>query len=317
MECELVDFIDVYHQYKDLESINVDGVTVVVWWGIVEADNPRQYNWSGYEVLFKILKGRNLKLHVVMAFHEYGGKDGDDVYIPLPKWIKEIGEENPDIYFTGRDGRRNLETLTWGIDEEHVLGGRTALEVYFEFMRSFLVEFDKYFKDGTITRIELCYDKYLRKCLEEAAEASRHSSWGSPPDNAGSYNSQPQDTEFFYDGGDYRSEYGKFFMNWYSRGLIDHADRVLAMAKMSFSEDTPIAVKLPGIHWWYKSESHAAELTAGYYNTANHNGYVPIASMLKKNQTTLNFICAELERFPEAMAEPGGLVSQVVSYLVL
>lgn len=25
--------------------------------------------------------------------------------------------------------------------------------------------------------------------------------------------------------------------------------------------------KLAGVHWWFKSRAHAAELTAGYYNT--------------------------------------------------
>ncbi|XP_076941718.1 beta-amylase 2, chloroplastic-like [Bidens hawaiensis] len=344
MQCQLFDFMDVFDQLKDLKSINVDGVMVVAWWGIVEANNPREYNWSGYEILLGLVREFNLKLQVVMAFHECGGNDGDDVYIPLPKWIKEIGEENPDIYFTDRDGRRNPETLTWGIDEERVLGGRTALEVYFEFMKSFRVKFNKFFKNGTINKIEVglgacgelrypsypakhgweypgvgefqCYDKYLKKCLEEAAEASGHSNWGSPPDNAGSYNSQPQDTGFFCDGGDYRTEYGRFFLNWYSQGLIDHADRVLAMAKMAFSEDTPIAVKLSGIHWWYKSGSHAAELTAGFYNTVDRDGYAPIASMLKKNQTALNFTCVEprtLEGFSKAMSDPGGLVSQVLN----
>ncbi|XP_076893305.1 beta-amylase 2, chloroplastic-like isoform X2 [Bidens hawaiensis] len=335
MECQLVDFMEIYDQLEDLDSINVDGVTVVAWWGIVEADNPRQYNWSGYEVLLKMLEDRNLKLQVVMAFHEYGGKD---VYIPLPKWIKEIGEENPDIYFTDRDGRRNPETLTWGIDEERVLRGRTALEVYVEFMKSFRIEFDEFFKNGVITKIEVglgacgelrypsypakhgweypgigefqCYDKYLKKSLEKAAESR---AWSSPPDDAGCYNSQPQDTGLFCDGGGYQTAYGSFFLNWYSKCLIDHADRVLAMAKLVFSKRTPIAAKLSGIPWWYKSDSHAAELTAGYYNTATREGYAPIASMLKKNKTALNFTCAELEGFPEAMADHEGLVSQVLN----
>lgn len=66
-----------------------------------------------------------------MSFHECGGNVGDDVHIPLPKWITELGKENPDIYFTDRDGRRNPESLTWGIDKERVLRGRTAVEVLY------------------------------------------------------------------------------------------------------------------------------------------------------------------------------------------
>ena len=40
----------------------------------------------------------------------------------------------------------------------------------------------------------------------------------------------------------------------------------------------PLAVKLAGIHWHYMG-SHAAELTAGYYNVLGHNGYQPVADL--------------------------------------
>ncbi|PWA73009.1 beta-amylase 2 [Artemisia annua] len=167
MECELVDSDDLENQLRMLKSIDVDGVMVDTWWGIVEANNPQQYNWKGYRKLFEIVRELDLKLQrtlvvinvtchqVVMSFHECGGNVGDDVHIPLPKWIIELGKENPDIYFTDRDGRRNPESLTWGIDKERVLRGRTAVEVYFEYMRSFRVEFDEFFEDGSITEIEI------------------------------------------------------------------------------------------------------------------------------------------------------------------
>ena len=77
--------------------------------------------------------------------------------------------------------------------------------------------------------------------------------------------------------------------------------------------------QLSGIHWWYKTASHAAELTAGFYNRANRDGYSPIAAMLKKHDTALNFTCVELrtmdqqEGFPEAMVDPEGLVWQVTN----
>lgn len=68
---------------------------------------------------------------MVLSFHECGGNIGDDVHIQLPEWVIEIGQTNQDIFFTDREGRRNTESLTWGIDKERVLRGRTALEVNF------------------------------------------------------------------------------------------------------------------------------------------------------------------------------------------
>ncbi|XP_059634168.1 beta-amylase 7-like isoform X2 [Cornus florida] len=349
MKCELVDPDGLLKQLRVLKSINVDGVMVACWWGIVEAHAPQEYNWNGYRRLFQIVRELKLKLQVVMSFHECGGNVGDDVCIPLPHWVAEIGRSNPDIFFTDREGRRNSECLSWGIDKERVLRGRTAVEVYFDYMRSFRVEFDEFFEDGFISMIEVglgpcgelrypstpikhgwrypgigefqCYDQYLLKSLRKAAEARGHSFWARVPDNAGSYNSRPQDTGFFCGGGDYDGYYGRFFLNWYTQVLVDHGDRVLSLAKLAF-DGTCIAAKLSGIHWWYKTASHAAELTAGIYNSCNRDGYASTIALLKKHGVALNFTCAELGiydhidqhvDFSEALADPEGLAWQVLN----
>lgn len=88
-----------------------------------------------------------------------------------------------------------------------------------------------------------CYDQYLLRSLRKAAEARGHSFWARSPDNAGSYNSRPHETGFFCDGGDYDGYYGRFFLNWYCRLLVDHGDRVLSLAKLAF-EGTCIAAKV-------------------------------------------------------------------------
>lgn len=78
-----------------------------------------------------------------------------------------------------------------------------------------------------------------------------------------------------------------------------------------------IAEQLSGIHWWYKTASHAAELTGGFYNPCNRDGYAAIVAMLKKHGAVLNFTSAEQrvldrrEGFPEAFSDPEGLAWQV------
>lgn len=331
---------------ESLKSISVDGVMVDCWWGLVEKTTPQQYNWSGYRELFEIVRQSGLKLQVVMSFHQCGGNVGDDVNIPIPEWVLEIGKQNPDIFFTDRNGVRNQECLTWGVDKARVLRGRNGLEVYYDFMRSFRQEFHEFFENGIITEIEVglgacgelrypsypelhgwkypgigefqSYDAYLRKSLSLAAEARGHTHWGNPPENAGDYNSRPQDTGFFRDGGDYDSYYGRFFLKWYSDILIEHGDRVLTLASTTF-EGTKIAAKVSGIHWWYKTASHAAELAAGFYNPGNREGYGALAAMLGRHGAALNFTCVELRTLeqeasaPEAMADPEGLVWQVLN----
>ena len=42
-----------------------------------------------------------------------------------------------------------------------------------------------------------------------------------------------------------------------------------------FQPSCKLGIKLAGVHWWFKSRAHAAELTAGYYNTRDRDGCGP------------------------------------------
>ncbi|KFK31577.1 hypothetical protein AALP_AA6G130300 [Arabis alpina] len=340
---QLVNPEGVKQELSYMKSLNVDGVVIDCWWGIVEGWNPQKYVWSGYRELFNLIRGFKLKLQVVMAFHEYGGNAPGNVMISLPQWVLEIGKDNPDIFFTDREGRRSFECLNWSIDKERVLHGRTGIEVYFDFMRSFRSEFDDLFVEGQIAAIEIglgasgelkypsfpermgwiypgigefqCYDKYSQTNLLKEAKSRGFAFWGKGPENAGQYNSQPHETGFFQERGEYDSYYGRFFLNWYSQLLIGHAENVLSLANLAF-EETKIIVKIPAIYWSYKTASHAAELTAGYYNPSNRDGYSLIFETLKKYSVTVKFVCPGPHMSPnqhEEAADPEGLSWQVIN----
>ncbi|XP_073055477.1 beta-amylase 8 isoform X2 [Primulina eburnea] len=340
--CQLMDPEGIKEEIHYLKSLCVDGVVVDCWWGIVEGWTPQKYEWAGYRELFNIIQEFGMKLQVVMAFHEHGGYGSG--FISLPQWILEIGKINQDIFFTDREGRRNTECLSWGIDKKRVLRGRTGIEVYYDFMRSFRTEFDDLFIKGLISAVEIgvgpsgelkypsfsermgwrypgigefqCYDKYSLQDLGKAATLRGHTVWARGPENAGYYNSKPQETGFFGENGDYDSYYGRFFLQWYSQVLLDHADNVLSLARLAF-EEIQIVVKIPAVFWWCKTTSHAAELTAGYYNCANRDGYSRVFDMLKKHAVTMNFVvlgalasCNEIE---EALSDHEGLSWQILN----
>lgn len=37
-----------------------------------------------------------------------------------------------------------------------------------------------------------------------------------------------------------------------------------------------VTIKVAGLHWWWHTRSHAAEATAGYWNTVGHDGYIDV-----------------------------------------
>lgn len=59
----------------------------------------------------------DLKIQVVLSFHECGTNANDYCHIPLPPWILEIGNKNPDIFFRNQRGHVNREYLTFGVDQ--------------------------------------------------------------------------------------------------------------------------------------------------------------------------------------------------------
>lgn len=156
----------------------------------------------------------------------------------------------------------------------------------------------------------------MKASLQASAEAIEKKEWGrSGPHESGQYNQFPEETAFFRRDGTWNNEYGQFFLKWYSGMLLEHGDRILTAAKGIFQgTGAKLSGKVAGIHWYYRSRSHAAELTAGYYNTRYQDGYLPIARMLGKHGVVLNFTCMEMrdgEQPENANCSPEGLVRQV------
>ncbi|CAI0417702.1 unnamed protein product [Linum tenue] len=327
-----------------LKSAGVEGVMVDAWWGLVEKDGPLRYNWEGYAELVQMVKHHGLKIQVVMSFHQCGGNVGDSCSIPLPPWVLEEISKNPDLVYTDRSGRRNPEYISLGCDSMAVLRGRTPIQVYTDFMRSFRNRFSDDLGE-VIVEVQVgmgpcgelrypaypesngtwrfpgigefqCYDKYMRASLKASAQEAGNQDWGQGgPHDSGQYNQFPDDTGFFRREGTWNTEYGRFFLEWYSSKLLQHGNSLLAAAEGIFKgTGAKLSGKVAGIHWHYKTRSHAAELTAGYYNTRHHDGYQPIAQMFSKHGVVFNFTCMEMrdgEQPENANCSPEGLVQQV------
>ena len=323
--------------FKKLKSIGVAGVMSDIWWGLVETSS-KSYNWSGYKSLVGLVKECGLKFQAVMSFHKCGGNVGDSVTIEIPSWVRSAGS-SADAFFRDPQGNTNNEYIAFGADGVS-LSGRTPIQIYKDFMSSFKSNFQSYIDDGTINEIQVgmgpcgetrypsyplsrwsycgvgefqCSDKNSLSKLASAASSAGHADWGyASPSNAGTYNSKPpSSTGFFGSGSDnYKSDYGKFFLNWYQQLLLDHASSVLSAAKSVFGS-LAIAGKVAGIHWWYNDNSHAAELTAGYYNTNNNNAYANICKVFAKYGARLDFTCLEMSGTDSSCGStPANLVKQ-------
>lgn len=332
---------EVHRQLALLKEANATGVMVDIWWGLVERE-PLTYDWTPYLQLAEMLRSLDLKMQAIMSFHSCGGNVGDVCNIQLPRWLGNVSEWG----YEDRTGNVNAEYISLFHDELTIpTAGRTPLQMYRGFLASFASAFH-YYLGLTVSAVGVglgpagelrypayvntpspsfpgvgefqCYDHLAQASLAAAATAAGHPEWGHAPENAGTYSLMPDDVPFFSDGVDnYASPYGEFFLSWYSAALLGHGEAVLNEAAEVFGSSVIIDAKVSGIHWQYEHPSHAAELTAGYYNLGHHSehdAYLDIAQMLKDAGAGLCFTCLEMrdreELTPRAASSPEQLVRQ-------
>ncbi|XP_058076304.1 inactive beta-amylase 9-like [Magnolia sinica] len=327
---------------KALKLLGVDGVDLPIWWGIVEKDTPGKYEWSNYLALAEMVRDAGLKLSVSICFHA----SSKGPAVPLPQWVSQVGEAQPDIFFTDRSGRRFRECLSLGVDDLPVLDGKTPLRVFEEFCESFKSSFSA-FMGSTITEITMglgpdgelrypsfqqakghqsmgigefqCYDKHLLDHLKQHAASIGHCNWGlSGPHDAPQYNESPESNNFIREsGGSWDTPYGEFFLSWYSNQLLSHGNRLLSLASSVFADSNiTVSGKVPVIHSWYRMRSHPSELMAGFYNTAHRDGYNAVAEMFARNGCKMILPSMDFsdEHQPEGLrSSPDSLFSQIMA----
>ena len=93
-----------------------------------------------------------------------------------------------------------------------------------------------------------------------------------------------------------------------------------SLYRQDTSEGKPVGVtlKIAGVHWWYRTQAHAAELTAGYFNAGGRDGYRDIIQLCAKYSAAFTLTCIEMcdsQHPPEALCGPEGLLRQVLFLL--
>ncbi|KAK6130442.1 hypothetical protein DH2020_035852 [Rehmannia glutinosa] len=327
---------------KALKLLGVDGVELPVWWGIAENQAMGKYDWTGYLAIVEMVQKLGLKIHVSLCFH-----GSQEPKISLPRWVSRIGESEPSIYFTDRSGQQYKDCLSLAVDDLPVLDGKSPLEVYKEFFENFKSSLSP-FMGSTITGLTIglgpdgelrypshhhtlksntlpgpgefqCYDKNMLGNLKHHAETLGNPLWGlGGPHDAPTYDQSPISGGFFAEnGGSWEAPYGDFFLSWYSSQLIRHGDRVLSQAASTF-KDVPITLsaKIPLMHSWCKTRSHPSELTAGFYNTVDRDGYEAVLEMFSRNSCKVilpGLDLSDQDQPTESRSSPETLLAQITS----
>ncbi len=362
---EVTNWTQFSNQLATVEAYGVDAVTVDVWWGKVEAAGDNQFDWSYYDQIFQVITSRGLDIVPIFSFHQCGGNVGDTCDIPLPSWLwnKYAGTTFNGITLDSNGLRHRSEQGNYS--SETVQGWATQLvqNEYQAFTQAFVARYGTTYA----TRMqeinvslgpagELRYPSYnghdsgagypTRGSLQSYSPlairsfqqwavgkygtvAGVNGAWGTslsastqiqPPSNAG----------FFFSSGDYRNTtYGRDFVDWYNKSLVDHGERmldtVLAALGSSFS-GAEIGYKIPGVHWSMTGPTpRAAEVAAGLiqtsvdmYAASTGRGYANIVGLANRvadsgRGVILHFTCLEFfdENFAPQYSQAKTLVGWV------
>ncbi|KAL6902090.1 hypothetical protein ACP4OV_004966 [Aristida adscensionis] len=297
---------------RALRLLGVDGVELPVSWAIVQPGSGDCFQWAGYLAAAGMV--HNAGLHLRVSLHTDGAA--------LPDWVADAAAADPDILFTDRSGTRREGCLSFAVDELPVLIGKTPLQAYEAFFRSFADAFQD-FLGSTVTEVTVslgpngelrypsyspgstggdgyagvgefqCYDKYMLARLKRHGEATGHPMWAlSGPHDAPRYIDSPESAAFFRESsGSCKTDYGRFFLSWYAGELLAHGDRVLAAASGVFAgKSVVLSAKVPLL----LRGSRPAEATAGLAG-----GYGAVAQMFARHACTV--IASGVEAAGEAL----------------
>lgn len=283
-------------------AYGLDGVSVDVWWGKVEAAGDQVFDWSYYDRIANEISAAGLEWIPILSFHKCGGNVGDDCNIPIPNWIwnhyTSQGISASDLRYKSEQGNESYEYVSLWADP-WVVGE------YAEFAAAFAARYQG--RAGMIPEInvslgpagELRYPSYNshdygtgypnRGALQSYSRlaiadfqnfalkrygnlAGVNRAWGTQltsPDQI----RPPSDTNGFFSRGDQYTTYGKDFFDWYNGALAQHGTRVLSAVAGSLGgslASTDIGMKVPGVHWrmGHPTEARSAEMTAGLIRTS-------------------------------------------------
>jgi Glycosyl hydrolase family 14 len=134
---------------RALKLMGIRGVELPVFWGIVQLNSPDEFDWSPYLAAADMARCAGLHLRISLNLNGCNTTN-----VPLPSWVLQAAEADPDILFKDKSGVMHKDCLSFAVDELSVLQGKRPVDVYESLFQSFRSAFKDYF--GSTIMVIIC-----------------------------------------------------------------------------------------------------------------------------------------------------------------
>jgi len=274
---------------QEMKRLKVTAVSVDLWWGLLQPE-PGPIDWTKpgaayYDWIVNEIIAAGLKVIPILSFHQCGGNVGDDVFVPIPKWVWEklariLGDARFAKFVSEQGNECDEYVSFWAT--------KYILEDYLAVVKSFRDHFADRAKHIAEINIslgpagELRYPSYnshdknvdypkrgALQCYSKLAidswrahaialygdEKGVDKAWGTKISEGQALLPPSNPLQFFTDEDHLDMQYGRDLFDWYSEQPRIHARLVLKGAfDILAADDSPmkgidIGAKVPGIHW--------------------------------------------------------------------
>ncbi len=315
---EVADWNLFRRQLKESKKMGIDGISVDVWWGMVEKDGDNIFHWEYYQKIFSEIISNGLEIIPILSFHSFDPGPNSAFRAPIPNWVwkylaEKSGLNEIDLKYISEEKGKD-DALLYSDEFVSLWADEWVMPQYSEFMEEFLREFQNDLDSFQEINIscgptgELRYPSYSSHDGGSYPNRGRMQCFSKPAiQNYREYLKadsfiHPSELISELEKGNYSDHGVERLLKWYNLSLMNHGNRMLKECIRIFPETIPIGFKIPGIHWKIADPKtpRIAEITCGLIDGTEMNGEGAYSNSLRMvlkdlplERIILHFTCLE------------------------
>ncbi|MEH0156627.1 family 14 glycosylhydrolase [Limibacter armeniacum] len=295
---------------KEMKQLGVQDVVVPIFWGRVNEEDRRDFDWSYCLRVKRILESHRMGFVPELCFHFIYASQLNQVQT-LPEWLwgellitQSKVEKISDLKYVSETGEKSSEYVSLWSDEY-------VVPLYQEFIHEFLKlfqynkedlrkiiismgpsgelrypSFDLHDWGGYPNRGTLqCYSRLAKKSFVQyvmdkyGAIEAVNEAWDRIMNNFGQVELPDRNYDIFKDKAYINTQYGRDVVNWYHSCLVEHGNRMLTASFKEldnlFFNHAKVGFRIAGVHWKISDpvEPRVAEITSGIIDTHEKLSY--------------------------------------------